>query len=174
MEAALETEELLTMTLRKSLGTAFAATVLSSCATTMALPHDVDEAALRAVDERQRQIISGNDVRGMTEIAHSNLRINAPTNQVLTREQLLAMMESGDIGAENFVRVPEAVTISGNIGIVMGHESFTPTATSASGRMFGLQPLKRRYTNVYVFEAGRWQFLSRHANVIAPPSMQPR
>jgi hypothetical protein len=109
----------------------------------------------------------------MDEIAHRNLRINAPTNQVLTREQLLRMMASGDVAAEDFVRVPETVTISGSLGVVMGHESFTPTANSASGRMFGARPLKRRYTNVYLFAGGRWQFIARHANVIAPPPTQP-
>jgi hypothetical protein len=159
------------MRLRQSLGIAFAAAALSSCTTTMSPMPDA-EAALRAIDERQRQIISANDVFGMTEIIHPNNRINAPTNQVLTREQVLAMMESGDIAAEDFVRVPEAVTISGSIGIVMGHESFTPTAESASGRMFGVRPLQRRYTNVYILENGRWRFLARHANVITPPSTQ--
>jgi hypothetical protein len=141
--------------------------LLGGCATIGA--KGGDEASLRALDERQRQIIAAQDVRGMTEIAHPNLRINAPTNQVLTRELLLAMMASGEVAAEDFVRVPEMVTISGNIGVVMGHESFTPTAGSASGRMFGARPLKRRYTNVYVFEGGRWKFIARHANVIAPP-----
>jgi hypothetical protein len=141
--------------------------LLGGCATINA--QYGDEASLRALDERQRQIIAAQDVRGMTEIAHRNLLINAPTNEVLTREQLLAMMASGDVAAEDFVRVPEAVTISGNIGIVMGHESFTPTAASASGRMFGARPLKRRYTNVYMFDGGRWKFIGRHANVIAPP-----
>lgn len=161
------------MPLRQLLGIAVAGAFLGSCVTTMS-PVNADEASLRAVDERQRQIISGRDVLGMTEIAHPNLRINAPTNEVLTREQLLAMMETGDVAAENFVRVPEAVTISGNTGIVLGHETLTPTADSASGRMFGVRPLTRRYTNIYVFEAGRWQFVGRHANVVVPPSMQPR
>jgi len=141
--------------------------LLSGCATINLRPSD--EASLRALDERQRQIIASPDVRGMDEIAHRNLRINAPTNQVLTREQLLAMIASGDVAAEDFVRVPEAVTISGNVGIVMGHESFTPTAGSASGRMFGARPLQRRYTNIYMFEDRRWKFIGRHANVIAPP-----
>ena len=116
---------------------------------------------LRAFDERQRSIIAARDVSGMDRIAHPNLRINAPTNQILSREQLLAMMESGAIAGENFVRVPESVTITGNIGIVMGHESFTPTPDSASGRMFGTQPLRRRYTNVYVRERDGWRFLAR-------------
>ena len=140
---------------------------LGACATTSFA--GADETALRALDERQRQIIAAQDSRGMDAIAHRNLRINAPTNQVLTREQLLAMMENGDVAAEAFIRVPESVTISGNLGIVMGHENFTPTAGSASGRMFGARPLKRRYTNIYLFDGGRWRFVGRHANVVAPP-----
>ena len=145
---------------------ALAAAFLGGCVTLS--DRGLDEISLRQVDELQRRIIEAQDAVRMNEIAHQNLRINAPTNQVLSRDQLLAMMRSGDIAAEDFERVPETVTISGNIGIVMGHESFTPTSSSASGRMFGVRPLKRRYTNVYKFEVGRWRFLARHANVIAP------
>jgi hypothetical protein len=147
--------------------------IFAIAAATLAAPavarEPADEATLRMVDERQRQLIAARDAAGMRNLAHPNLRINAPTNQVLTGQQLTTMMASGEVAAEQFVRVPESVIITANVGVVMGHETFTATADSASGRMFGAVPLKRRYTNIYLHEGGRWRFLARHANVAPTP-----
>jgi hypothetical protein len=147
-----------------------AAVALAACQDVS--PHSSDKvgdaSSLRQVDERQRALIVARDAAGMRTLADPNLQINAPTNKVLTGSQLFGMMENGAVAAENFVRVPEVVTISGNIGIVMGHEKFTATPGSESGRMFGARSLDRRYTNIYRWEGGRWRFLARHANVVPP------
>jgi len=75
-------------------------------------------------------------------------------------------MRSGEIAAEGFERTPEEVSISGDVAIVMGREVFTPVANSELGRTFGARPLQRRYTNVYVWQQGRWWWLARQANVV--------
>ena len=134
--------------------------------TANAAPSIGDEASLRATDERQRALIAARDADGMAALADPDLHINAPTNKVLKGAQLIAMMKSGAVAAEDFVRTPEVVTISGDIGIVMGHERFTSTPGSESGSMFGTRALDRRYTNIYRWKDGRWRFLARHANVI--------
>ena len=134
-----------------------------------------DEASLRQVDEQQRALIAARDADGMQALADADLHINAPTNKVLKGAQLIGMMKSGAVAAEDFVRVPESVTISGDVGIVMGHERFTATPDSESGRMFGAGALDRRYTNIYRWKDGRWRFLARHANVVRPtPTRTPR
>ena len=76
------------------------------------------------------------------------------------------MMRGGQIGSEAFERTVESVTVSGDLGIVMGNEVFTPTAASELGRLYGARPLKRRYTNVYARRHGQWLWLARHANVV--------
>lgn len=130
------------------------------------------ETAIRNLDEVQRRLVASADVAGLERLAHPHLRINAPGNRVLTRKQFLQNMRTGKIAAESFTRTPEDVTISGNLAVVMGRETFTPTAGSELGRTYGAIPLSRRYTNVYVRERGRWWWLARHANVVAgqPPS----
>ena len=125
-----------------------------------------DEASLRQIDEHQRALIAARDAAGMAALADPDLHINAPTNKVVPGQQLIGMMKSGAVAAENFLRVPESVTISGDIGIIMGHERFTATADSDSGKMFGARALDRRYTNIYRWKGGRWLFLARHANVV--------
>lgn len=122
-----------------------------------------------AVDERQRAMVASGDAAGLARLAHPNLLINAPGGHVLDRDHFLANMRNGEIAAEGFERTAEQVKITGNIAVVMGHETFTPVASSELGRSFGAKPLQRRYTNVYVWQQGRWLWLARQANVVLAP-----
>lgn len=142
--------------------------LLAGCATVSSVGSD---ATVFAVDEQQRVMVASSDVAGLESLAHPNLRINAPGGRVLTREQFLANLRTGEIAAEGFERTAEAVSINGTVAVVMGRESFTPAATSELGRTFGPKPLQRRYTNIYVWEQGRWLWLARHANVL--PAARP-
>lgn len=128
-----------------------------------------EEAALLAADIRQRQAIGRGDVEAMAALTHPSFHANAPSNRVLTREQVLSMIKSGAIAAQRFERTLEAVTITGNVGVIMGNEVILPTADSAPGKAFGLKSLKRRFTNVYIRDGGSWRLLARHANVVAKP-----
>jgi len=131
----------------------------------------LDKASVLSVDDRQRAMVATADLAGLEKLAHPDLRINAPGGRVLTREQFLKNMRSGEIAAEAFQRTVEDVKISGNVAVIMGRETFTPTASSELGRNFGAKPLQRRYTNIYLWEQGRWFWLARHANVL--PSANP-
>lgn len=126
---------------------------------------------MRAVDERQRMMVAASDIAGLTGLAHPNLRINAPGNRVLTREQFLTNISTGEIAAEQFERMPEEIMISGDVAVVMGREVFTPAPASELGRTYGAVALQRRYTNVYVREKGSWLWLARHANVVSTPKV---
>lgn len=128
-----------------------------------------DKASVLAVDESQRAMVAAADVAGLNRLAHPNLRINAPGGRVLSRAQFLANMRSGEISAEAFQRTAEDVMISGDTAVVMGREVFTPSAGSELGRLYGAKPLQRRYTNVYLWDHGRWRWLARQANVVTPP-----
>ena len=138
--------------------------LVAGCST---VPSNGDQASVLAVDEQQRALVAHADVAGLERLAHANLRINAPGGRVLTRDQFLANMRSREIAAEGFERTAEDVSVSGNIAVVMGRETFTPVASSELGRKFGAKPLQRRYTNVYVWQQGRWLWLARQANIVA-------
>lgn len=143
---------------------ALAAALLSSAAGCATVPNEM--ATVLAVDDAQRAMVAASDIIGLERLAHPNLRINAPGGRVLTREQFLANMRSGEIAAEAFERTAEDVRISGNVATVMGRERFTPAPGSELGRTFGAGPLQRRYTNIYVWQDRRWRWLARHANVV--------
>lgn len=148
--------------------------LLSAVATIApAAPRDV-EAALARLDMAQKDMVAQADVAKLAALSAPELTINAPTGRVLSREEFLAMMRDGRIGAEEFDRTIERVRVSGDTGVVMGSELFTPTAASELGRTYGTAPLRRRYTNIYQRHHGRWYWLARHANVVpAPPGRSP-
>lgn len=142
--------------------------MLAGCATT---PNVGTRATVLSVDDQQRAMVAAADVAGLDRLAHPNLLINSPGGRVLTREQFLANMRSGEIAAEGFERTAEKMSISGNVAVVMGRETFTPLATSELGRTYGSKPLQRRYTNIYVWHQDRWLWLARQANVL--PAARP-
>lgn len=148
-----------------------AGALMVGSASTLARAAPIDD--VRAADEAQRSMVAASDVAGIAALAHTNLRINAPGNRVLTREQFLANLRNGEIAAENFERTPEDITISGSVAVVMGRETFTPAAASELGRTYGAVPLQRRYTNVYIRQQGRWLWLARHANVVTRLNSMP-
>jgi hypothetical protein len=130
------------------------------------LGQTADERAVLAADARQRDAVATADLEAIAAISHPNLRVNAPSNRILTRDDLVRRVGSGDILNEIFERVPETVVITGDVGVVMGHETVFPGANSEQARMYGRKTLNRRYTNVFVREGGRWLHLARHANII--------
>jgi hypothetical protein len=142
------------------------ALVLSSPSAAQSPPRSGAEAALAALDMRQKAMVARADVAALDALSAPELTINAPVGRILTRAQYLAMMRDGRIRAETFERTIESVTIAGDIGIVMGREVFTPTPQSELGRTYGAVPLDRRYTNVYRRVGGKWRWLARHANVV--------
>lgn len=131
-----------------------------------------DERAVLAADARQRTVVANVDLRGIEAVAHPNLRVNAPNNRILSREDLVRMVGSGEIRNEVFERTAEQVVVTGDVGVVLGREVVYPGAVSEQARMYGQRTLNRRYTNVYLRTPAGWKHLARHANVIqdAPPS----
>jgi hypothetical protein len=79
------------------------------------------------------------------------------------------MLAQGKMASDRFERTIEATAITGNIGVVMGSEIVRPGAGSELAQTFGGRELKRRFTNVFIFEGGAWHFLARQATIIEAP-----
>ena len=140
-----------------------ALSLLLVAATTQAKP---SEANLLAADAEQMRIIVEQDAKAQQEFMHPNYMINAPANRVLRKSQVVAMLAHGAMASERFERAIEGVAITGNVGIVMGREIVKPAPGSELGKMHPNQTLQRRFTNVFIFEHGKWRFLARQATVV--------
>jgi hypothetical protein len=124
------------------------------------------EASLRAIDQEQRRLVMSSDAEGLGKILHPNMVINGPDGRVVTREMFLESTRTGAVAKQIFERVPEAVRITGNIGVLVGHENIVAAPGSRDFVKFGKKPFQRRYTNVFLFEEGRWLFLARQASIV--------
>jgi len=130
---------------------------------------EISESSLRAADAEQMRIIVDGDAKAQRAFMHDNYIINGPSNRVLRKPVLVEMLAQGKMASDRFERTIEGTAITGNIGIVMGSEVVRPGAGSELAERFGNRDLKRRFTNVFIFEGGAWRFLARQASVIESP-----
>jgi hypothetical protein len=121
---------------------------------------------LRAADAEQMRIIVEGDARAQENFMHPNYIINGPSNKILRKPVLVDMLAHGKMGSDRFERVIEGLAITGNVGIVMGHEVVHPLPNSQLGMLHGNKILNRRFTNVFLFEDGKWSFLARQATIV--------
>jgi hypothetical protein len=128
---------------------------------------ELSEASLRATDAEQMRIIVEADAAAQQALMHPNYMINGPSNRVLHKDVLVGMLAQGKMGSDSFERVIEDLAITGNVGIVMGREVVHPTPTSELGQRHGDQVLNRRFTNIFLFEDGKWRFLARQATIVS-------
>jgi hypothetical protein len=133
-------------------------------------PHEPvpNEASLRAADAEQMRIIVEGDAKAQEAFMHSHYIINAPANVVRRKEELVADLGRGAMGSERFERTIEGIAITDEVGIVMGSEVVKPTPGSNLGRLHPGETLQRRFTNVFLWEDGRWRFLARQASIVTP------
>ena len=124
------------------------------------------EVSLRLADAEQMRIIVEGDAKAQQDFMHPNYMINAPANRVLRKDQVVRMLANGEIASEAFQRAVEGTMITGAVGIVMGNETVTPARSSELGRLHPGKILRRRFTNVFLWENGKWRFLARHASVV--------
>ena len=142
-----------------------AATVLMAAGPAEQVPTD---ASLRAADAEQMRIIVEGDATAQQEFMHPNYIINAPANVVRRKAELVADLARGGMASEGFERTIEGTAITGSVGIVMGREVVKPAPASNLGRLHPGATLQRRFTNVFLWEDGKWRFLARQASVVAP------
>ena len=126
------------------------------------------EASLRAADAEQMRIIVEEDAAAQSRFMHPNYMLNAPANVVRRKPERVAALARGASASERFERTVEGLSITGPVGIVMGRELVTPSPTSNLGRLHPGQTLHRRFTNVFLWERGRWRFLARQASIVSP------
>ncbi|WP_239024456.1 nuclear transport factor 2 family protein [Ramlibacter humi] len=84
--------------------------------------------------------------------------VNSPIGKVLPRPGVLAALRSGLIRHLSYDAHIESMSMFGHVVVVMGSDVVTDPP---QGRA-----TKRRFTNVWRFEAGQWRSIARHANAV--------
>lgn len=130
-----------------------------------------DEPSLRKADAAQHEAARTRNADALQAMMHPAFQVNSPEGEMWPREKVVAMWRNGGIGHDRFDRTVESVILDGDVGVVAGRETVQPSADSIAGqrRTDGGRSVQRRFTNVWLWKDGRWQFLARHANETAAP-----
>lgn len=125
-----------------------------------------DEAAIRAVEERERAAVLDRDVAALGQLWSEHLVVNTPANRISPdRSAVFDLLRRGAIHYSSFERSIERVRIDGDLAIVMGAETIRPAADAPRAG----QTVQRRFTHVWRKEGEGWLLIARHSNVIAAP-----
>jgi hypothetical protein len=120
------------------------------------------EQDVRAAEERHRQAFLATDTAALRAMFSDRLVVNSPLNTVVDKTQLLEMVRSGRIAISSFMQQIEHIERYGDVAVVMGQDAvvYAPPSPLAG------QTQKRRFTDMWQMENGRWRFIARQATVI--------
>ena len=123
------------------------------------------ETAIRTLEQKIVQAILDADTNTLKKIWAPEFVVNTPRNDIAKgRNAVLLNQRVGLIDYTSFERIIEDIQIQERLVITMGHETFV-SRNDIPGAKAG-QPVKRRFTNVWVNKKGSWQQIARHASII--------
>jgi ketosteroid isomerase-like protein len=130
---------------------------------------DVSDVELvRSLDDQERTAALTRDLEALDRLWSDQFTVNAPNNQVVVGKGAVldTFVRSGVIDFSSFERHIEFIAVVGDFTIIMGLETLLPNSDAPSAGLVAGQPVKRRFTNIWRNEDGRWRLFVRHANVI--------
>jgi ketosteroid isomerase-like protein len=121
------------------------------------------EQEIRRLDLAHADAILRRDTEALKKLIAEDAVTNHPTNKVVKeREGIFEMIRTGVINYSSFVREPETFLFYKNMVIVMGHETLTPAGNAPGAG----QTIRRRYTNIWMKQKGKWLLTVRHAHIV--------
>jgi ketosteroid isomerase-like protein len=124
-----------------------------------------DTAAIRAQIEANNRAVGRaivtQDFEALKKLWASEMVVNSPGNNILTREQVFGAMRKDELKYSSVKGAVESFFVSGNVAVEMGNEDIV----MANGPMAG-KPLKRRYTNVWQKDGEGWVQIARQATYV--------
>lgn len=122
------------------------------------------EAEISKMEKILIQAILKRDDAKLSEIFADDLAVNAPINRISTKADVLRLVRERRISYSAYEASIEHIEALGDAVIVMGSETVSPIDNSP----FAGTVLKRRFTQIWTKQTGKWQLSVRHANVICP------
>ena len=138
------------------------------CAGAMAIAHsraaDSWEADIRAAEAKHLQAFREGNVAAIDEMLSNEFVVNSPLNNVVDKKQLVGMVRSGALTVSEFTQDIDRITRFGDVVFVMGADKVVWTKPSPNAGRTD----RRRFTDVWRLENGRWVFIARQATLLCP------
>lgn len=124
--------------------------------------HQRAEQEVRGLNAEEVAAFVHKDPKAEARLWSDDMVVTNPLNRLVTKQQVLGMMESGFLVISALVRQIEYVRVYGETVIVAGNETVL-----WAGQMPNAGKTEHlRFTAVWMKQGGRWQQVARHANVV--------
>jgi hypothetical protein len=123
-----------------------------------------DEVEIRRLEAEQVEYLMKGKVAEMKKKWAANHTVNNPFNVV--QDAATGPIQSGILTYSKFERNIEKVLLHDSVIIVMGDELVVPKTGPKGSSHDTNQPIKRRFTNVWMRKDGKWLMIARHASNI--------
>jgi hypothetical protein len=111
------------------------------------------------LQDQARRAFLAQDIDKLSPILSDEFIVNSPINRILTKGEMLELLQRGVIRHFSYDEQIELMTRHGDLVVVMGHDIVTNRVDAP--------PIRRRFTNVWCETSDSWQLIARHANHIA-------
>jgi len=122
------------------------------------------EVEIRRLEAEQVEFLMNGKVIEMKKNWAVNFTVNNPFNVV--QDAATGPIQNGALTYSKFERNIEKVLLHDSIVIVMGNELVVPKTAPKGTSHDTHQPIKRRFTNVWMRKDGKWMMIARHASNI--------
>lgn len=122
------------------------------------------EQEVRAAEQKHRAAFLAGDVAVLQAMFSDDFVVNSPLNVVVDKARLLDMVRKGVLSISSFEQNIEQVRRYGDVVVVMGGDSVVYAAPSPNAGRTD----RRRFTDLWRQEGGRWRFVARQASIVCP------
>jgi hypothetical protein len=122
------------------------------------------EAEIRRLEAQQIEYLMNGKLADMKKNWAADYTVNNPFNVV--QDAATGPIQSGVLTYSKFERTIEKVLLHDSVIIVMGNELVVPKTAPKGSSHDTNQPIKRRFTNVWMWKDGKWLMIARHASNI--------
>jgi ketosteroid isomerase-like protein len=137
-------------------------TLVCTCLTFIALAQKADVASLKKAELSRFNVMVAKDRAGLEAVMHRDLVYFHSSGVADNKDSYIASIFSGKSNYQSIDPVELVTRVYGKTGINTGIVNIVNL--SADGKE---TPLKLRFTDVFVFEDGRWQMVSWQSTKLA-------
>jgi ketosteroid isomerase-like protein len=111
---------------------------------------------------RLGKAIMAHDAAGVRSVWAEDFVVNSPNNEVLGREQVIAVMERDFLDYKDFKKHITFVGEKPEMTVIMGYDTMVPTKGLGAGKQ-----VTRPFTDVWTKRSDGWKLVARQATIAA-------
>ena len=128
-----------------------------------ASPKDAEQ-EVRKLSADEVQAFLNKDRDKLATLWSDDFVVTNPLNKLVTKQQVLGMVDSGFLVITSFTRTVEYARVYGDTVVLAGTEDCV-----FGGKMpLAGKRTQLRFTSIWMKQGNRWQQVARHANVVPP------